>query len=360
MRLSDIIEKTVSSGMAKYKATEGKGGNDPVQIMNMWDAETKFVLGYVDLSGKKQGESTDFPISLIKRSADEGFVLAQYIIGNCYDEGYGVSRDSDKAIYWWRKAAIQELDEAKEKVKLSDPIAFAEMECECKEAEEIRKLKAAVSEWECEQQSKSLKETGLSENCGGEPGTGENQCNSCDSKAEPVDKKSDKIWQNPWFYSIISGVILMFIIGFIGAVIGAVIVFFVVKKNVGDSNSSGSKAMGQWGETDYQSRKSKTVAIILSIFLGWAGIDRFYLGDIAFGILKLLTFGLFGFMWIHDIYQIFIDKLVPSEIQAEIEESQPECKQCGRKYDLSNKWAFPPFCSMNCQTNYKMENARWQ
>jgi len=116
MRLSEIIDETISKGMAKYKANEGKGGNDPAQIMNMWDAETKFVLGYVDLSGKKQGESIDFPISLIKHSAEAGFMLAQYIIGNCYDEGYGVSLDKDKALYWWQKAAEQGLDDAKEKL----------------------------------------------------------------------------------------------------------------------------------------------------------------------------------------------------------------------------------------------------
>ena len=115
MKLSEIIDETISRGMAKYKASEGKGGNDPERIMNMWDAETKFVLGYVDLSGKKQGESIDFPISLIKRSAEAGFMLAQYIIGNCYDEGYGTNLDKDKALYWWRKAADQGLDDAVEK-----------------------------------------------------------------------------------------------------------------------------------------------------------------------------------------------------------------------------------------------------
>jgi len=116
MRLSEIIDETISRGMAKYKASEGKGGNDPVQIMNMWDAETKYVLGYVDLSGKKQGESIDFPISLIKHSAEAGFMLAQYTLGNCYDDGYGVSLDKDQALYWWRKAAEQGLDDAKEKL----------------------------------------------------------------------------------------------------------------------------------------------------------------------------------------------------------------------------------------------------
>ena len=40
--------------------------------------------------------------------------------------------------------------------------------------------------------------------------------------------------------------------------------------------------------------KNKIVALLLSIFLGGWGIDRFYLGYIGMGILKLLTGGVFG------------------------------------------------------------------
>lgn len=50
--------------------------------------------------------------------------------------------------------------------------------------------------------------------------------------------------------------------------------------------------------------KSKTTALILSIFLGAFGIDRFYLGHIGSGILKLLTGGGFGIWWLIDIIMI--------------------------------------------------------
>ena len=50
--------------------------------------------------------------------------------------------------------------------------------------------------------------------------------------------------------------------------------------------------------------KSKVVALILSIFLGELGIDRFYLGYIGTGILKLITCGGFGIWWLIDLITV--------------------------------------------------------
>ncbi len=49
------------------------------------------------------------------------------------------------------------------------------------------------------------------------------------------------------------------------------------------------------------SRKSKTVALLLCIFLGYFGVHKFYVGKVGMGILYLLTMGLFGIGWIVDI-----------------------------------------------------------
>ena len=59
--------------------------------------------------------------------------------------------------------------------------------------------------------------------------------------------------------------------------------------------------------------KNKTTAIILSIFLGWLGIDCFYLGYTGLGVLKLLTGGVFGIMWLIDFILIIAGSLKPKD-----------------------------------------------
>jgi TM2 domain-containing membrane protein YozV len=51
-------------------------------------------------------------------------------------------------------------------------------------------------------------------------------------------------------------------------------------------------------------RRNYFIALGLSVVVGALGIDRFYMGKIGTGILKLITFGGFGIWYIIDIVLI--------------------------------------------------------
>ena len=55
--------------------------------------------------------------------------------------------------------------------------------------------------------------------------------------------------------------------------------------------------------------KDWLVALLLSILVGWLGVDRFYLGYVGLGILKLVTCGGFGVWSIIDIILIAMNKV---------------------------------------------------
>ena len=61
------------------------------------------------------------------------------------------------------------------------------------------------------------------------------------------------------------------------------------------------------------SKRDWLIALLLSVLVGTLGIDRFYLGKIGTGVLKLITFGGLGVWTIVDIVLIAIKKLDDKE-----------------------------------------------
>jgi hypothetical protein len=60
------------------------------------------------------------------------------------------------------------------------------------------------------------------------------------------------------------------------------------------------------------SDKDWLTAVLLSLFVGWLGIDRFYLGYTGLGIAKLLTLGFFGIWALIDLVLIIMGRLPDS------------------------------------------------
>jgi TM2 domain-containing membrane protein YozV len=50
--------------------------------------------------------------------------------------------------------------------------------------------------------------------------------------------------------------------------------------------------------------KDRNTVLILSVLFGTCGVDRFYIGDVGMGLLKLFTFGGCGILWLIDLFLI--------------------------------------------------------
>jgi TM2 domain-containing membrane protein YozV len=62
-------------------------------------------------------------------------------------------------------------------------------------------------------------------------------------------------------------------------------------------------------------QRSFIVALLLSILVGSLGVDRFYLGYIGLGVLKLITFGGCGIWWLIDLILIATGSMTDADGQ---------------------------------------------
>ena len=63
----------------------------------------------------------------------------------------------------------------------------------------------------------------------------------------------------------------------------------------------------------HTSDKDWTTLLILSLLLGWLGVDRFYAGHIGLGVLKLLTLGACGIWALIDIILVAVGNFTDAD-----------------------------------------------
>lgn len=85
----------------------------------------------------------------------------------------------------------------------------------------------------------------------------------------------------------------------------------VEKKTI--SSEQAIQTQNNQGGVSTMARKNKLTAILLSIFTGGLGIDRFYLGYTTLGVVKLLTLGGFGIWTLIDLIMICTGSLRPAD-----------------------------------------------
>jgi hypothetical protein len=71
-----------------------------------------------------------------------------------------------------------------------------------------------------------------------------------------------------------------------------------------ESQESSSSPAASQGPSHMPYRRNYFIALGLSIVVGMLGVDRFYMGKIGTGILKLITGGGLGIWWIIDMVLI--------------------------------------------------------
>ena len=80
----------------------------------------------------------------------------------------------------------------------------------------------------------------------------------------------------------------------------------IVINNAASANATADNHVNGMGIPGMISPKSRLIALLLSIFLGWLGIHRFYAGKIGTGILWMFSFGMLGIGWLYDVIVILL------------------------------------------------------
>ena len=96
-----------------------RDGAPPTAILKAWrkaaaggHALAQGILGNCYLNGKGVTKDAMFAVNLFAQAAAQGNVHAQFNLGVCYERGDGIVKNSKLAVEWYAKAAAQDYHEA--------------------------------------------------------------------------------------------------------------------------------------------------------------------------------------------------------------------------------------------------------
>ena len=117
-----IMLDTVAVKAAEYEApvqeepqpTEPQQPRDPQQSQVQPAPEPVLTAAQMCQKGKEYYDKKQYSeaVPCLRKSAQQGNADAQYLLGKCYFNGWGVTEDESQAAAWWRKAAEQGYAEA--------------------------------------------------------------------------------------------------------------------------------------------------------------------------------------------------------------------------------------------------------
>ena len=73
-------------------------------------------MGVCYFNGQGVAEDYTEAVKWLRKAAEQGHAVGQYILGVCYFNGQGVAEDYTEAVKWLRKAAEQGHEEAQEQL----------------------------------------------------------------------------------------------------------------------------------------------------------------------------------------------------------------------------------------------------
>ena len=101
-----MLNKHLQRSLLERKLIEANKGD--------WFAQYKVALYYETNQDEKSS------VKWYRKAAEQGHSSAQFNLGVCYQQGYGVEVDSKEAVKWYRKAAEQGHRDGQYKLSMCD------------------------------------------------------------------------------------------------------------------------------------------------------------------------------------------------------------------------------------------------